>query len=42
MIGSFRSKALRVLWANNRQGVNPNTKDKKILSILSAAEAFVI
>lgn len=43
MIGSFRSKALRVLWErNDLSGVSPNAvpRIRRILSILSAAESI--
>lgn len=42
MIGSFRSKALRLLWEkNDPSGVNPNTlpRIRRILSILDSAES---
>jgi proteic killer suppression protein len=41
MIGTFRNKALRLLWERNDvSGVNPNARDRirRILSILDAAE----
>ncbi len=41
MIGSFRSKALRLLWEkNDPSGVNPNAlpRIRRILSILDSAE----
>ncbi len=41
MIGTFRSKSLRLLWEkNDASGVNPNAlaRIKRILSILDAAE----
>jgi toxin HigB-1 len=41
VIGTFRNKALRLLWErNDASGVNPNalTRIKRILSILDAAE----
>jgi proteic killer suppression protein len=43
MIGSFRSKALRVLWErNDHSGVNPNAaaRIRRILSILDSAESI--
>jgi toxin HigB-1 len=42
MIGSFRSKALRLLWEkNDPSGVNPNAlpRIRRILSILDSGEA---
>ena len=42
MIGSFRSKALRILWErNDHSGVNPNAapRIRRILSILDSAES---
>jgi len=42
MIGSFRSKALRLLWErNDHSGVNPNAapRIRRILSILDSAES---
>ncbi len=43
MIGSFRSKALRLLWEkNDPSGVNPNAlpRIRRILSILDSAESL--
>lgn len=43
MIGSFRSKALRVLWERNDQSrVNPNAaaRIRRILAILDSAESI--